>query len=81
MVFTLSHLILKNNAILDEYEKLHSFATFASWSIPNHLMVGRYPYVEPGEQKKCHTHEKGEAQLIKIMETGIRTFISLQVIL
>jgi len=41
-------------------------------------MVGRYPYVEPGESKKCRTHEVGEAQLKQILETGIRTFVSLQ---
>ena len=61
------------------YEDTHSFASFSNWIIPEHLMVGRYPYVEPGELKKCATHAVGEEQLKKILETGIRTFVSLQV--
>lgn len=42
-------------------------------------MIGRYPYVEPGELKKCRTHEIGEQQLKQILEAGIRTFVSVQV--
>lgn len=62
-----------------EYERTHGFASFSNWIVPSHLMVGRYPYVEPGELKKCRTHEVGEQQLKAILETGIRTFVSLQV--
>ena len=70
---------LKLQPLDDHYEQTHAFASFSNWIVPSHLMVGRYPYVEPGELKKCRTHEEGEAQLKKILEAGIRTFVSLQV--
>lgn len=63
------------------YEQTHAFSSFSNWILPSHLMVGRYPYVEPGELKKCRTHEAGEAQLKQILEANIRTFVSLQVCL
>ena len=28
-------------------DKAHAFSAFANWVIPGHLMVGRYPYVDP----------------------------------
>ena len=70
---------LKLQPLDDRYEQTHGFASFSNWIVPSHLMVGRYPYVEPGELKKCRTHEEGEAQLKKILEAGVRTFVSLQV--
>eukprot|EP00210_Caulerpa_lentillifera_P005863 g5607.t1 len=60
------------------YETVHKFSSFSNWILPGHLMIGRYPYVEPGELKKCRTHEIGERQLRQILETGIRTFVSVQ---
>lgn len=61
-----------------EYEAMHSFSHYSNWVIPGHLMVGRYPYIEPGLRYQCDTHEKGVAQLKTILSTGIRTFVCLQ---
>jgi hypothetical protein len=63
--------------IAGDYEQLHTFGDFANWLIPGAVMLGRYPYCEPS---RCNSHEKGEQQLQKILEAGITTFISLQVL-
>jgi len=60
------------------YEKLHAFTHYSNWVIPGRLMVGRYPFVEPGLNRRCDNYEKGVAQLKAILRTGIRTFICLQ---
>ncbi len=31
----------------DQYQDKVKFTPYANWLIPGHLMVGRYPYVEP----------------------------------
>lgn len=36
-----------------DYETIHAFASFSNWVVPERLMVGRYPYVEPGESKNA----------------------------
>ncbi len=60
----------------DDYERKHTFGDFANWLIPGVVMLGRYPYCEPS---RCTSYDKGEAQLEKIVESGITTFVSLQV--
>eukprot|EP00878_Enallax_costatus_P045030 GHUV01053869.1.p2 GENE.GHUV01053869.1~~GHUV01053869.1.p2 ORF type:complete len:117 (-),score=7.59 GHUV01053869.1:54-404(-) len=60
----------------DRYEANHAFSDYANWLVPGTLLVGRYPYVEPS---RCKTYEKGEQQLQEILNTGVTTFISLQV--
>ena len=59
-----------------KYEDTHAFSDFANWLIPDKLLVGRYPYVEPS---RCKTYEEGEQKLQQILKAGITTFISLQV--
>jgi hypothetical protein len=58
------------------YESNVAFTEFGNWLIPGHLMLGRYPFVEPS---RCLTREQGEAQLRTILEQEISTFVSLQV--
>ena len=29
------------------FEEAHRFSSYANWIIPGHVMLGRYPYVEP----------------------------------
>lgn len=60
----------------DNYESNHTFSNFANWLIPGTLLVGRYPYVEPS---RCKTYEEGEQKLQQILDTGVTTFVSLQV--
>lgn len=57
------------------YEEVHAFSDFANWLIPDKLLVGRYPYVEPS---RCKTYEEGEKKLQQILKAGITSFISLQ---
>jgi alanine transaminase len=38
-------------------------------------MLGRYPFVEPGQ---CANHEKGEKQLEEIIAAGLTSFVCLQ---
>lgn len=57
------------------YETKVAFTDFANWLIPGTLLVGRYPYVEPS---RCLRREQGEAQLTRILEQNITTFVSLQ---
>jgi alanine transaminase len=59
-----------------KYEDGHAFSDFANWLIPDKLLVGRYPYVEPS---RCKTYEDGEKKLQQILKAGITSFISLQV--
>ncbi|KAL3143255.1 hypothetical protein ABBQ38_002104 [Trebouxia sp. C0009 RCD-2024] len=59
----------------DSYQDNVKFTPYANWLIPGHLMVGRYPYVEPS---RCRRREKGEAQVRKVVEAGITTFVCLQ---
>lgn len=55
---------------------MHAFSDFANWLVPDKLLVGRYPYVEPS---RCKTYEEGEKKLQQILKAGVTTFISLQV--
>eukprot|EP00240_Pyramimonas_obovata_P014995 CAMPEP_0118923636 /NCGR_PEP_ID=MMETSP1169-20130426/2086_1 /TAXON_ID=36882 /ORGANISM="Pyramimonas obovata, Strain CCMP722" /LENGTH=223 /DNA_ID=CAMNT_0006864651 /DNA_START=162 /DNA_END=829 /DNA_ORIENTATION=- len=61
-----------------DYEALH-FTSYANWIIPGHVMLGRYPYVEP---TRCKTTEQGDAQIQHIIESMSRdapiTFVCLQ---
>lgn len=59
----------------DDFEAKHQFSSYANWIIPGQFMVGRYPFIEPS---RCTNREQAEKQLRDILETGIRTFISLQ---
>ena len=62
---------------LDEstYESACKFTPYANWIIPGHVMLGRYPYVEPS---RCHTRDQGDSQLETIMHAGPTTFVCLQ---
>ena len=60
----------------DHYESNTKFASYGNWLLPGHLMVGRYPFVEPS---RCTSRELGVEQLQQILEAGITTFVSLQV--
>ena len=31
----------------EQYEQKMTFTPYANWIIPGHLMLGRYPYIEP----------------------------------
>ena len=31
----------------EQYEQKMAFTPYANWIIPGHLMLGRYPYIEP----------------------------------
>ena len=33
--------------VAEGFDQTHGFSTFANWIIPGHVMLGRYPYVEP----------------------------------
>lgn len=55
---------------------MHGFSDFANWLIPDALLVGRYPYVEPS---RCKSYEEGEQKLQQILKAGVTSFISLQV--
>uniref|UniRef100_A0A061QWI1 Map kinase phosphatase 6 n=1 Tax=Tetraselmis sp. GSL018 TaxID=582737 RepID=A0A061QWI1_9CHLO len=57
------------------FEELHTFSSYANWLLPNQLMLGRYPFVEPS---RCRTRVRGEDQLRTILEAGVNVFISLQ---
>lgn len=35
------------------FEDLHRFSDFANWLIPQHLMLGRYPFIEPSRLRYC----------------------------
>lgn len=59
-----------------QYEEVHAFSDFANWLVPDKLLVGRYPYVEPS---RCKSYEDGEKKLQQILKAGVTTFISLQV--
>ena len=37
--------------VAENFEQTHYFSTFANWIIPSHVVLGRYPYVEPGDPK------------------------------
>lgn len=63
-------------AAADDYASVHKFAAFGNWIVPGHVMLGRYPFVEPS---RCTTRAIGEAQLEQILGAGITTFVSLQV--
>eukprot|EP00891_Asterochloris_glomerata_P005205 jgi/Astpho2/5205/fgenesh1_pg.00074_%23_27_t len=52
-----------------------TFTPYANWIIPGHLMLGRYPYIEPS---RCQARAKAEKQLDMILRAGITTFICLQ---
>lgn len=63
------------------YEETHAFSRFSNWVLPGQVMVGRYPYIEPGSQRRCDNHETGMDQLEQIMDAQIQTFVCLQVLL
>ena len=46
------------------FEELHRFSSYANWVIPGHVMLGRYPYVEPS---RCRCF---------LMPTESSTFVS-----
>jgi len=62
------------------YEEAHAFSRFSNWVIPGQVMVGRYPYIEPGSQRRCDNHETGMDQLEQIIDAQIQTFVCLQVL-
>ena len=33
--------------VAEQYEQKMAFTPYANWIIPGHLMLGRYPYIEP----------------------------------
>ncbi|GAX75231.1 hypothetical protein CEUSTIGMA_g2676.t1 [Chlamydomonas eustigma] len=53
----------------------HAFSNFSNWIVPGHVMLGRYPYVEPAH---CHSKLEGEQQMAMLISAGITTFVSLQ---
>jgi alanine transaminase len=53
----------------DDYERRVSFAPFANWLVPNALVLGRYPFVEPS---RCLGRAQGEAQLAALMAPPLR---------
>ncbi|KAK9857253.1 hypothetical protein WJX84_009979 [Apatococcus fuscideae] len=57
------------------FDELHRFSNFANWLIPQHLMLGRYPFIEPS---RLSSRERGEQQLRQILQAGIDTFVCLQ---
>jgi hypothetical protein len=63
-------------AAADDYASVHKFANFANWIVPGHVMLGRYPFMEPS---RCTTREIGVQQLEQILAAGTTTFVSLQV--
>lgn len=59
-----------------DYEASHQFSNFANWIVPDNIMLGRYPFVEPS---RCTSREQGEFHLQQILEFGdISTFVCLQ---
>ena len=58
-----------------KYEELHSFTEYSNWVVPGHVMVGRYPYVEPS---RCLSRDMGDRQLEQILQAGVTTFVGLQ---
>ncbi|GAX75232.1 hypothetical protein CEUSTIGMA_g2677.t1 [Chlamydomonas eustigma] len=59
----------------DSYEEWHTFKPYANWLVPGHVMLGRYPFVEPS---RCLSRKQGEEQLSQILNVGITTFVCLQ---
>ena len=57
------------------YESKCTFTSYSNWLIPDALMLGRYPYVEPA---RCRSREQGEEQLRTILEADITVFACLQ---
>ena len=71
----LTFLSLLPCVLADSYEAACAFAPFANWIIPGHVMLGRYPYVEPS---RCRTRDEGDVQVEAIIKAGITTFVCLQ---
>lgn len=57
------------------FESTAAFSSYAHWLIPGHLMLGRYPFIEPS---RCRTRADGEAQLAAILDAGVTAFVCLQ---
>ncbi|KAK9866935.1 hypothetical protein WJX84_005659 [Apatococcus fuscideae] len=57
------------------FEDTHRFTEYANWLIPEHVMLGRYPFIEPS---RVSSRERGERQLREILQAGIDTFVCLQ---
>lgn len=60
----------------DNYEAVHGFTSYANWLIPGHLMVGRYPFLEPSGRVK--TRKDAEAQIRTLVQSGLITYVCLQ---
>jgi hypothetical protein len=60
----------------EKYEDACTFMGFANWVVPGHLMLGRYPFISPGREI---SRELGEQQLKDVIQSGITTFVCLQV--
>ncbi|KAK9813556.1 hypothetical protein WJX73_006802 [Symbiochloris irregularis] len=58
-----------------EDTEAHQFSSFANWIIPAHLMVGRYPFVDPNRYRR---RIAGEQVLRQILGAGITRFVCLQ---
>jgi hypothetical protein len=53
---------------------MYKFSTYSNWLVPDHVMVGRYPFVEPN---RCRSRDMGQAQLSDLLDARITTFVSL----
>lgn len=58
----------------DDYAERHSFADFAHWVQPGHVLVGQYPW---RNEHNCPTRDEAEARLMRIVSAGISTFVML----
>ncbi|CAE7600943.1 unnamed protein product [Symbiodinium pilosum] len=51
------------------------FSEHANWLLPGHLMIGRYPYLNP---VYCMSQQDADAQLRSLLDAGVTTFVCLQ---
>lgn len=59
----------------DDFDQRHVFTPYANWLVPGHVMLGRYPFLEPS---RLDSRPEAERQLEQILRAGITTFVSLQ---
>eukprot|EP00439_Symbiodinium_sp_Y106_P078637 s1503_g17.t1 len=62
-------------AILASGLKPQRFSEHANWLLPGHLMIGRYPYLNP---VYCTSQREALEQLHGLLKAGITTFVCLQ---
>ncbi|CAE6972203.1 unnamed protein product [Symbiodinium sp. CCMP2592] len=62
-------------AILASGLKPQRFSEHANWLLPGHLMIGRYPYLNP---VYCTSQREAVEQLHGLLKVGITTFVCLQ---